>query len=207
MRDYAILPLTLTALAFPDVAAASQLVFGLDHDVAGSRAPMAAPQGLQFVIEFVSPVEPPPGLALVGREAYWQDGASGSYDFSVDSSGEAAALASLVTNGYDDEIGLLTYNEFYGSQGSAALESQWGFGNPDLAGNQIDFIRLVVHDLTIQPYDDGPPFGEGLEWNGHITWEFWGTPVPEPASAMLLFLTATLLLRRGRASRHLTGGD
>jgi hypothetical protein len=180
-------------------ASASQLLFALNDNPDGSRVPLSAPQGLQFVIEFRSP-STPSVFELLGREAYWQDGASGSYDFGVGNSPEFSQLSQLVTNGLDDEISLLWYNDFYGSGGIMWPESQFGFGNPDLAGNQIDFIRLVVHDLSIQPYSD-PPYGEGLQWNAHITWEFWGIPLPEPASALLLLCGSILLRRRARSHR------
>ena len=51
-------------------ASASQLVFGLDHNVAGSRAPMAAPQGLQFMLEFHPPNDPGV-LQRLGGGVYW----------------------------------------------------------------------------------------------------------------------------------------
>jgi hypothetical protein len=178
-------------------ASADQQLFRIDCNANGGASPMIAPQGIQFVIDFQSPVVPG-HFEKFGRQAYWQDGAFGSYDFTSSNSPEFSDLVQILTNGIDNEISVLTYNDFYGGSGFIGNESAWGFGNPDLAGNQIDFIRLVVHDLTIQPYNPGPPFGGGLQWNGHITWEFWGTPLPEPASAFLLLCGSALFRRTPR---------
>jgi hypothetical protein len=199
MRKLLSLELTVFLLSVAGEASASQMVLGLDYNPNGGAAPMSAPQGLQFVIDFESSVHPGQ-FEEFGRQAYWADGSSGSYDFSEANSPEFVDFVQLVTNGLDDEISLLTWNDFYGGSGHMGTESAWGFGDPDLAGNQIDFIRLVVHDLTAQPYNPGPPAGDGLQWNGHITWEFWGTPLPEPAAALPL-LMASLLLRRKTRSR------
>lgn len=187
------------AISMPCRVWASQLLFPLEYNPNGGGAPMTAPLGLQFVIDFQSPGNPWQ-FEKFGRQAYWQDGSSGSFDFTPDNSPEFLDLVYVLTNGFDDEISLLTYNDFYGGSGGIWFESLWGFGNPDLAGNQIDLIRLVVHDLTIQPYNPGPPYGEGLQWNGHITWEFWGEPIPEPATLALLALPLLLLRHRRRSN-------
>jgi hypothetical protein len=181
-------------------ASANQPLYSLNYEPDGAHAPAHAPQGLQFLIDFESPVNPGHPEDL-GQQAYWQDQSSGSYDFNSGNSPEFADLVQILTNGIDDEIVLLTHIEFYGGGGEGMLESEWGFGNPDLAGNQIDFIRLVVHDLSIQPYSN-PPYGEGLQWNSHITWEFWGTPLPEPASAFLLLCGSALFRRSPRSRRR-----
>jgi hypothetical protein len=173
---------------------ADQLLYSLNYNPAGAHTPAYAPQGLQFGLEFGRPGDPPE-IVRLGTGVYWPSGSAGLYDFLASGSTEAAVFADRLTNGTDDELLLMTYDDFYGGGGDAMHESAWGFGNPDLAGNQIDLIRLVVHDLSIQPYSN-PPYGDGLQWNGHITWEFWGTPVPEPATALPVVLAVLLRYRR-----------
>ncbi|NOS99244.1 MAG: PEP-CTERM sorting domain-containing protein [Phycisphaerales bacterium] len=65
-------------------------------------------------------------------------------------------------------------------------------------GSQIDFIRLIVHDVAIEPYTspDGSHL-EGIRWNVESTYEIWGRPIPEPGSLPLVVLgCASYSLRR-----------
>ena len=183
-------------LALPSPrASASELMFSRDYTPNGGASPAFAANGVQFVIEFESQVVPGQ-FKLFGCQAYWQDGEVGTYEFSEDNSLDFVDFVQLVTNGIDDEIALMTWNAPYGGSGHLATESEWGFGDPDLSGHEIDFIRLVVHDLSLQTYID-PSYGcEGLKWFGHVTWEFWGEPIPEPTTAMLLCTAALICCRK-----------
>ena len=165
---------------------AGQLIFSLDYAASGSAAPLAAPEGLQFVIQFHSFNDPGATKEFGQYEhVFWQDGTSGSHDFTPTHTEDFGDFSFIITNGIDDELGLLTLNSAGSGGGGLSPESVWGFGHPDLFGNEIDLISLVVHDLSIQPYWSLQA-GEGLQWNGHITWEFWGTPTPEPVAIFLL---------------------
>jgi hypothetical protein len=46
-------------------------------------------------------------------------------------------------------------------------------GNPDLQGNQIDFIRLVITRMEIGPCCAD---GGGFDLRADIIWQIWGTP-------------------------------
>lgn len=179
-------------------AQGSQLLTSISVDDLTSVAPFQAPEGLQFVIEFASLIDPGE-LEYLGRGVFWQDEANGYVDFSGNNSAEFTQFQFLIANGTDDWLNLLTHNAFGSGGGPGNTESGWGLGNPDLTGNQIDFIRLVVHDLSIQPYNPGPPFGDGLQWEAHITWQFWGTTVPEPATLVLLGIPGFLWRHRRRS--------
>jgi hypothetical protein len=173
----------------------ADLIYSLDYAVSGGIAPFTAPEGFQFLIQFPS-FNDPGATKRFGQyeHVFWQDGASGSYDFTPALTADFGDLAYVITNGHDDQLGLLMYDSSTLCDGDILAESEWGLGHPDLAGNPIDLIRLVVHDLSVQPWY---PFGKnGLIWNGHISWEFYGTPTPEPAAVVLMFGAALLLRRR-----------
>jgi len=134
--------------------------------------------------------EPPWDWALLGYDSgiHWYDGDSGYYDFTSEYNPDFAVVAAGVTNGYDDDLMSRSYVVNGGGCGSGWTESKLGLGNPDLAGFQIDFIRLVVNNVSFSQYD------------GHVitdvTWEFWG--VPEPTTLFLLGLGGLFLKRRRR---------
>src|SRR5574341_1013015 len=62
--------------------------------------------------------------------------------------------------------------------GRGYYESDWIKGNPDLAGYSIDFIRLVIHNLSIKQYDGG------TQYISNKTWEFWGHSTPTPTASI-----------------------
>lgn len=183
------------AVASAPTVSASQLLETLDLAPAGAHSPMQAPNGIQFVIQFRSLIDPG-FIEYFGRDVTWPDNDSGNFDFTSVNSNEFLQLSFIVTNGVDDDLGFLirTPDGNLGG-GHSGTESSFGLGTPDLVGNQIDFIRLVVHDLSIQPFMS-PFAGEGIQWDAHITWEFWGTPIPEPATVCLLALGALILRKR-----------
>lgn len=164
---------------------ASELLFAKNQQFGGSRAPFAAPEGFQFTIQFPS-TSSANGLSQFGSGVFWQNAESGTHEFYLTQDPpEFQELSSVLTNGFDDNLTFYLANAIGDSSGYGPWEeSNWGFGYPDLSGNQITSIRLVVQNLSIQPYFD-PPFGNGLQWDAQITWEFWGNPVPEPSTALL----------------------
>lgn len=172
---------------------ASSLLLAHEHVSASSVAPFSAPDGLKFLIEF----RPSGGLEYFGNDIYWNDDDSGSVDFTAANTPLFAPFVSWITNGLDDEIVFMTFNQFGGGTGGGGLESEIGMGLPDLVGNQIDRIRLVVNELSIEPYSL-PPIGDGLQWEANLTWEFWGSPIPEPSTFLLVLpaFTALVFCRR-----------
>src|SRR5512140_1050376 len=63
----------------------------------------------------------------------------------------------------------------------------------DLAGNQLDFVRLDVSNVHIWTID---PTTQWQGWTADVTYEFWGTPSPEPATILPATLAVLLCCRR-----------
>jgi hypothetical protein len=133
----------------------------------------------------------------------WNQGDSGQFDISPANEPRFSDLAAILTNGTDNMIWFL-------SEMNAADPTNSGVGGcggpesivfptgHDLAGNQLDFIRLYVANVNIEVLN---PETHWVAWTADVTYEFWGTPLPEPAMAMPL-LCASLLLRRKARSRR-----
>lgn len=128
----------------------------------------------------------------LGRGVLWNDGAAGTLDFALASAPDFAAFVDGFTNAVDDYVTVLIEWPDVGGGGSIDPESDLGLGSPDLYGNELEFVRLVVHDLRITPWLDG--FAADVD----LTYEFYGTPIPEPAALMLLALGSLAVLRRRR---------
>lgn len=105
------------------------------------------------------------GDELVSR---WSNGTTGAFEFNESNEPDFKNVTNYLTNGNNDFIWL------HSSGGSGTSEKGWGIGNPDLAGSEIDFIRLRVDTLLITWH-----YSEFLKsWITAVrvdaTWEIWG---------------------------------
>ncbi len=102
------------------------------------------------------------------------------FDFTSNDPSDFDSLVEILTNGQNDDIywGIA----FYTADGSiidvnyaiATGPASLAFGtSPDLAGQTINFVRLVVNDVTFS-IDE---FGGTVTWDYHVVWQFWsGSP-------------------------------
>lgn len=139
----------------------------------------------QFVLELT----PYPVVlgARIGLGVFWEDGDSGVVDFTPETDTGFVGLADLATNGIDDWVMDLIIFPGGGGGGGGAPESVRLGTSPDLIGYQLDLVRLIVHDVTIAGFspEDNPDL-EGTRVLGHLTYEFYGTVIPEPTTVTLL---------------------
>ena len=130
----------------------------------------------------------------IGHGIFWEDGDSGVIEFS-NSDENFEEMAARVTDGVDQFLSTIVFATL-GGAGDGAVESQL-FGLPvDLIGNELEFIRLLVHSVTIEFYDSPYSELEGIQWNVDMTWEFWGEPIPEPQTIAIMVLGCYSLLKR-----------
>ncbi|MBE7508265.1 MAG: hypothetical protein HS101_18545 [Planctomycetia bacterium] len=130
----------------------------------------------------------------IGESVSWIDNQPGSLDLNESNDSDFLEMAARLTDGQDEELFSMLIAGSSGV-GSPQPESiQHGIA-PDLFGNEIDFIRFIVDNITITPFVH-PEFGQRVHVIASVSYEFWGTPVPEPTTLTLLFIIA--LLRRHR---------
>ena len=147
------------------------------------------PTGIRFSLFYGESLSTPdPQLGPVTVEA----GQVGEFIFDAQNSPGFPDVASLLTNGIDDQQWL----EFTQVQGSTPIGGSTGFSlesqaldglNPlgDLAGWTVDFARLIVGGVSIS-FDPvvGCPVDTGrVTVSSSFNWEFWGGN-PENVSSM-----------------------
>jgi hypothetical protein len=132
----------------------------------------------------------------IGYGTSWYDGDTGYCDFDAGNTPYFDTFVSYLTNGQLEPYMLCsTISVVNGGTKASVIElgsseTGWGLGDPDMYGYQIDFIRLVVNDTSLSQN------GNQVDFGGDITWEFHGTPVPEPATLLLLGLGTAVFRKR-----------
>ena len=156
-------------------------------------------------VEFLLEMKPfgfePPGPRL-GLGVFWEEGDSGSIDYTRANSPDFSEFAELATNGVADHFTPFTLwpNGAGGGAGGSEVHLFNQFfaspdDPPDLAGNTLDLVRLVVQFIDFDPFVF--PTGEqGLIVTRVIKYEFYGTPIPEPGTLGLLAVGAVVVRRR-----------
>jgi len=120
----------------------------------------------------------------IGQDVSWFDGQPGSVVLHASNDSNFLEMAERLTDGLDEELFSML---FAGSSGVGSPQSesiQHGIA-PDLIGNEIEYIRLNVYEISIVPFVH-PQFGPRIQISASVSYEFWGKPVPEPASLALL---------------------
>ena len=102
---------------------------------------------------------------------HWHDGEVGSIDYTPANASTFGDIASGLTNGLDEYVDFLVHVVSVGGwAGWGDQESDLGFGDPDLAGAEVQLIRLIVEELAVCRD------GDWVTYEGTTTWEFWGEP-------------------------------
>ena len=194
MQGASLVPVVIAAVvSFATHAHADSLLLG---SLTGSASGASAPETelrVQIVLVHQSVVAP--FRLQLGGGTWWEDEDSGAIDFTSESDEDFDALAARLTDGVDELLHIFVRASNAGV-GNGWPESVWVDGSPDLVGNRLDFIRLIVHELSVAPYTSPNGGTEGTQWDVDWTYEFWGNPIPEPTSLSLLGIGALALVRR-----------
>lgn len=186
------LVLLVTALGTP-TRADPVVLASVERFLSGAGAP--EPEFRVRIVLAHDSVPPPLNEVRLGDDLWWEDGQSGMVDFDIDGDPEFAEFASRLTDGVDEVLFILVEGT-RGGGGPGGFESAWLERSPDLVGNQLDFIRLIVENVSLEPWEDPYGGGLGVRHNVDLRYEFWGHPIPEPTSLSLLAIGALALVRR-----------
>lgn len=111
----------------------------------------------------------------IGRTVQWTDGEVGFHDFNSLNEPYFNNVAALLTNGNNDFLWLGHDTPPGGGGWGGTQEARW-FGkdpqNPDFAGYDISFIRLVIYSISFYPEQMDGYWGTGF--SGSWAWEIWG---------------------------------
>lgn len=196
---FVVLSMSTTVSAGPILLASFDATSGVAS--AGTGPPPE--HRVQFVLELTA--YPDVLGSRVGMGVFWEDGESGVVDFTPETDNGFLGFADLATNGINDWlIDLIIFPGGSGGGGGAPESVRLGT-SPDLIDYQLDVIRLVVHDVTIEQFSPkNNPDLEGTRVLGHLTYEFYGTVVPEPTT--ITVLGASLVIVCWRRKWRITSG-
>lgn len=179
------------------------LLASFDHGVDGELPP---DNRIGFVLQLLDfdnnlgYLGPPLGGATAdvrdGPMVFWEDGETGVLEFTSGADPEFDAFAHFLTDGVDDVLIVFwQWEDDGGFGGGGAFESQMFGHDTDLVGNTLDLIRLTVHEVSIEPSG-----GNLVSVSTRVTYDFLGSPVPEPAT-LVLFVLGGLITLTGRLAR------
>ncbi len=171
-------------------ATAGPVLFTIDKTEGTGVSPLSPIAPVEILLEH-DPGVVPLELTQIGLGILWDDGDSGTVDFTSETDPNFDTFVAGLTNGVDDFISVLVEWPDQGGGGGGATESSWGFGSPDLFGYEIDLILLTVHDVQIDPW-----MQDGFYAEVDLTYEFYGSLIPEPTTLTLLAVGVVGILRR-----------
>src|SRR5262249_1932442 len=129
---------------------------------------------------------------LIGGDLIIGQGETGAFDFDSTNSAAFEAIATRLTDGVPEEVQQGTFGF---NPDSIVIGGAYYGGVLELAGSQIDFIRLVVNAARGRG-----GFPDVLYVRGE--WQIYGTPVPEPSTAGLTAVGLLGLAFRRRSARY-----
>lgn len=177
-------------------------------DVHGGQGGTFPPvdQRVAFVLTLFPEFTPDTKHDGLGDDVFWGDGAVGFVDFTVKNEDDFANFADLATNGVNNFYLFFAQLAGGGGAGGGAPESNWFCPSypcddrpPDFEGFRLDSVRLLVHNLDFERFEPEP--GSVVDLVYDLTYEFYGTPIPEPLAIALTIPTVVCwAARRVRAA-------
>jgi hypothetical protein len=186
------------------LTAEPMLLASYDFSSYGGHAPESDPR-VEFILQLPT-TSPPTDFFGLGMDAniFWEDGDRGSVEFDSATDEAFDDFATFATDGIEDSFTIFDLFPL-GSGGATPPrpESVLFGASPDLVGNELQRVRLIVHEITLEAWVPDPvqyPEIEGFLYTADLTYEFYGTPIPAPGSGTLAagFLASFLLRRRAR---------
>ncbi len=185
----------LLVLFCSPVHAGPVLLGTLDYYTSGGGAPETDPR-LEFILELPANFFAAPSGLGAGRDLFVENRDLRIIYFNADNEPAFPSFASHATDGIEDQFTLWSLFPSSGGSGHLGTESQLFGVSPDLIGNTLDYVRLIVFDVRFAPWTPDPdvhPEIEGFKFLAFLRYEFYGTPVPEPESLSLFALCALVV--------------
>jgi hypothetical protein len=182
------------------------LLASYDFSSYGGHAPESDPR-VEFILQLPAGSPPATSYGLgADLDIFWESGDQGLFNFTSSTDEAFDNLALSATDGIEDNF---TIFDLFPSGGGGATpphpESVLFGVSPDLVGNEVQLVRLIVHEISFDPWVPDPvqyPEIEGFTYTASLTYEFYGTPIPDPGTGTLAAAFLALFLVR-RPARHL----
>jgi len=173
-------------------------------------SPSVAPQDEQqvtFALALFADINAPPVPSL-GSGTFWEEGETGVMEYTEENNASFGEFSNLATNGRNDHyIAFVRWPDGTGV-GAGGPESRLfdqypHLGEPpDLVGFRLDLVRLIVETVNFEPWNPAPG-KEGYTAYYETTYEFYGSPIPDPSYGIALVQFAAIFLgRRVRSVRR-----
>lgn len=166
------------------------LLASYDFTSEGGHAPESDPR-VEFILQLPTTFPPSDFFGLgVDMDIFWEDGDQGSFDFSAGTDEAFDDFALFATDGIEDNFTIFDLFPSGSGGGTPPSPESVLFGvSPDLVGNELQLVRLIVHEVSFEPWVPDPvqyPEIEGFLYSADLTYEFYGTPIPEPTTLIVL---------------------
>ncbi len=166
-----------------------------------------ADERIAFVLTLFPEFTPDTRHNGLGDDIFWGNGAAGFVDFTAKNEDDFANFANLATNGVNNFYLFFAQWAGGGGAGGGAPESNWFCPSypcddrpPDFEGFRLDSVRLLVHNLDFERFEPEPGVFVDLVYD--LTYEFYGTPIPNPGTLVLITVGAgTIVLYSGMFRR------
>lgn len=187
----AILRMVVVAVALGSgFARAGPVLLGSFDAVPNGGSASEADPRLEFILQLPTTVPPTEFFGLgMGRDIFWQDRDLGTAYFDASNDPAFESFAFHATDGLDDQFILWPLFPSGGGDGNLGTESELFGVSPDLVGNTVEYVKLTVFDVRLDPWIPDPdthPDIQGFEFLAFVRYDFYGSAIPEPVTLVFL---------------------
>ncbi len=188
---------------------AEEILLATAHVTQGGRSTVSGDAEAQFVLSALAIDDT--AQVSIGEGIYWGQDGNGVVEFFKGKDPSFGELASILSNGINDQVFISTRWRNGGTSGIVYQESLF-FGRtqdtwsvPDLLGYDLSRVRLTVDDFHFDKITL-PPGITTLEYDANLTYEFFGLSVPDVGTVWLLAVGAGIIACRRKQVRVDMGG-